>query len=105
MQEARRDESRRANLDPGGGFVAAAAMAEPLQRKSCGRRTQPPRIAVDDGDRRMGELGQRCVVPADQSEVPTHRQAAAIDRPQAPDEQRQAAGEKSGGRHGAIENP
>ena len=53
----------------------------------------------------MGELGQRRVVPADQSEVPAHRQAAAIDRPQAPDEQRQAAGEKSGGRHGAIENP
>ena len=87
-----------------GEVVAAAAMAQPLQRQGRGGRAQPPGIAVDDGDGGMGELRQRRIVPADQGKIAAHRQAAAIDRPQAADEQRQAAGEQSRGRGGAVEN-
>ena len=88
------DEAHRTDLATGGLVVADAAMAEALQREGGGSGAETARVAVDDGDRRMGQFGERPIVPPDQRQVAADGEPAPVERAQRPDEQRQPAREE-----------
>ena len=56
--------------------VADAAAAEAGKRAARGGDAEPAGVAVDHGDGRCDELGERQVVPADQRNVPADDEAA-----------------------------